>query len=269
MTEAGADYADALAEAQALGYAEADPTADVEGYDAAPRSPSSPSIAFGARVTADDVFHEGITGITAADIAFAARHGYVVKLLAVAELVDGADGPEIGVRVHPVLVPGTHPLASVRDSFNAVFVQGDAVGDLMFYGRGAGGDAHRQRRARRPHRRRGQPAQRHPRPHRHVSPRPASVRIDERRRPTTSTSRWSTGPACWPRSPARSAPTACRSARWSRRASGDEGRPASCSSPTWPASAICGPRSPRSATSTSCDHVGSVIRVLASEEAES
>ena len=140
MTESGADYGDALAEAQALGYAEADPTADVDGLDAAAKIAIVASIAFGADVTADDVVAEGISGIAAADIAFAGRHGFVVKLLALAELVEGADGPEIGVRVNPVLVPETHPLASVRESFNAVFVQGDAVGDLMFYGRGAGGD---------------------------------------------------------------------------------------------------------------------------------
>jgi homoserine dehydrogenase len=127
MTESGADYADALAEAQALGYAEADPTADVEGLDAAAKIAIVASIAFGADVTAADVVAEGISGITAADIAFAGRHGFVVKLLALAELVDGVDGPEIGVRVNPVLVPETHPLASVRESFNAVFVQGDAI----------------------------------------------------------------------------------------------------------------------------------------------
>ena len=140
MTEAGADYAEALAEAQALGYAEADPTADVEGHDAAAKIAIVASIAFGAAVTVDDVVVEGISGITAADIAFAGRHGFAVKLLADAQLTDGDDGPEIAVRVNPVLVPETHPLASVRESFNAVFVQGDAVGDLMFYGRGAGGD---------------------------------------------------------------------------------------------------------------------------------
>ncbi|MFN8040555.1 MAG: homoserine dehydrogenase [Acidimicrobiales bacterium] len=141
MTEEGADYAEALAEAQALGYAEADPTADVEGYDAGAKIAILASIAFGADVVAGDVHHEGISGITAGDIAYAERTGHVVKLLAVAERdpAGGAAAP-IAVRVHPVLVPATHPLASVRDSFNAVFVQGDAVGDLMFYGRGAGGD---------------------------------------------------------------------------------------------------------------------------------
>ena len=136
MTEDGASYADALAEAQASGYAERDPTADVEGYDAGAKAAIIASIAFGAAVVAGDVYHEGISGITEADIAFARQLGYVVKLLAVAEQAD--DGA-IGVRVHPAMVPLDHPLASVRESFNAVFVEGDAVGDLMFYGRGAGG----------------------------------------------------------------------------------------------------------------------------------
>jgi homoserine dehydrogenase len=136
MTEAGATYADALAEAQALGYAEADPTADVEGYDAGAKVAIIASIAFGASVTAADVHHEGISGLTGSDIDFARRMGFVIKLLAVAEQTD--DG-QIGVRVHPAMVPVDHPLASVRESFNAVFIEGAAVGDLMFYGRGAGG----------------------------------------------------------------------------------------------------------------------------------
>jgi homoserine dehydrogenase len=136
MTEDGASYADALAEAQRLGYAERDPTADVEGFDAGAKAAIIASIAFGARVVAGDVYHEGISGITTADIEFARRMGYVIKLLAIAER---ADGDEIGVRVHPAMVPSTHPLAAVRDSFNAVFIEGDAVGQLMFYGRGAGG----------------------------------------------------------------------------------------------------------------------------------
>ncbi len=135
MTEDGVSYHDALAEAQSLGYAERDPTADVEGYDAGAKAAIIASIAFGARVVAGDVYHEGISGITEADIAFATRLGYVVKLLAIAESVDGA----VGVRVHPAMVPASHPLASVRDSYNAVFVEGEAVGNLMFYGRGAGG----------------------------------------------------------------------------------------------------------------------------------
>jgi homoserine dehydrogenase len=136
MTEAGASYADALAEAQELGYAEADPTADVEGYDAGAKAAIIASIAFGASVVADDVHHEGISGITEVDIDFAKRMGFVIKLLAVAEQTDvGA----ICVRVHPAMVPLEHPLAAVRESFNAVFVEGAAVGALMFYGRGAGG----------------------------------------------------------------------------------------------------------------------------------
>ena len=140
MTEDGAGYAEALAEAQSLGYAERDPTADVEGYDAGAKAAIIASLAFGVRVVAGDVYHEGISDITAADIASASRLGHVIKLLAVCERIDGDDGPEVAVRVHPAMVPRQHPLAGVRDSFNAVFVEGRAVGDLMFYGRGAGGD---------------------------------------------------------------------------------------------------------------------------------
>jgi homoserine dehydrogenase len=135
MTDSGASFADALADAQELGLAEADPTADVEGYDAAAKAAIIASIAFGARVVAGDVYREGIAGVTADDISSAADLGYVVKLLAVAE--DLEDG--VAVRVHPAMVPQRHPLASVRDSFNAVFIEGDAVGELMMYGRGAGG----------------------------------------------------------------------------------------------------------------------------------
>jgi homoserine dehydrogenase len=135
MTELGTSFADALAEAQRLGFAETDPTADVEGFDAAAKAAIIASIAFGARVVAGDVYREGITDITADDIASARDLGYVVKLLAIAEDFDG----EIAVRVHPAMVPEHHPLASVRDAFNAVFIEGDAVGELMLYGRGAGG----------------------------------------------------------------------------------------------------------------------------------
>jgi homoserine dehydrogenase len=138
MSEDGADYGEALAEAQELGFAERDPTADVEGFDAGAKAAIIASIAFGAKVVAGDVYHEGISGITAADIAVARRLGYVVKLLGIAER-DPANG-EIAVRVHPAMVPVHHPLASVRESFNAVFVEGAAVGQLMFYGRGAGGN---------------------------------------------------------------------------------------------------------------------------------
>lgn len=137
MTDEGADYSAALSEAQRLGFAERDPTADVEGFDAGAKAAIIASIAFGARVVAGDVYHEGISGVTAADIAIARRLGYVVKLLAIAEKINDTD--TIAVRVHPAMVPTEHPLASVRDSYNAVFVEGDAVGQLMFYGRGAGG----------------------------------------------------------------------------------------------------------------------------------
>ena len=141
MCEHGAAYHDALAEAQALGYAEADPSADVEGHDAAAKIAIAASIAFGARVTVDDVQCEGIEGLSVDDIAFATRHGYTVKLLAIAQRFDRPEGQRLSARVHPCLVPLEHPLASVRDSFNAVFVHGSAVGDLMFYGPGAGGAA--------------------------------------------------------------------------------------------------------------------------------
>jgi homoserine dehydrogenase len=138
MSEDGASYADALAGAQKLGYAEADPTADVEGLDAAAKISIIASIAFGANVVAGDVYSEGITKITAADIAIAHRLGYAVKLLAIAELEKSSGS--VSVRVHPAMVSHHHPLASVRDAFNAVVVDGEASGSLMFYGRGAGGD---------------------------------------------------------------------------------------------------------------------------------
>jgi homoserine dehydrogenase len=140
MADDGASYADALAEAQGLGYAERDPTADVEGFDAGAKAAIIATIAFGARVVAGDVYHEGISGITVADIDFAADLRHCIKLLVVVERSVASDGGfQIGVRVHPTLVPLDHPLASVRGSFNAVFVEGGAAGDLMFYGRGAGG----------------------------------------------------------------------------------------------------------------------------------
>ena len=135
MTEEGASYGDALSEAQGLGYAERDPTADVEGFDAGAKAAILASIAFGVNVVAGDVYREGISGITPGDIDVARRLGYVVKLLAIVEKVDDA----VAVRVHPAMIPATHPLASVRDSFNAVFIEGEAVGELMLYGRGAGG----------------------------------------------------------------------------------------------------------------------------------
>ncbi|NHM27954.1 homoserine dehydrogenase [Desulfofundulus sp. TPOSR] len=134
MTREGVDFDRALREAQAKGYAEADPTADVEGLDAARKLAILASIAFNSRVTLNDVYVEGISKITARDIAYARELNYVIKLLAIAK--ETSEGIE--VRVHPTMIPQNHPLASVNDVFNAIFVRGDAVGDTMFYGRGAG-----------------------------------------------------------------------------------------------------------------------------------
>lgn len=136
MAEQGASYEHALREAQRLGYAERDPSADVDGHDAAAKAAILSGLAFRCAVVGDDVPRQGISSLPAADVASAARMGFVVKLLAVAELV--ADGA-LSVRVHPSLVPSVHPLASVRGAFNAVFVEGEACGELMLYGRGAGG----------------------------------------------------------------------------------------------------------------------------------
>jgi homoserine dehydrogenase len=136
MDESGVAYADALREAQELGYAEADPTADVEGHDAAAKAAILASLAFHTRVRLEDVSVRGISHLTSADIAAARAMSHVIKLLAVAERSD--DGG-IGVRVSPAMVPLTHPLASVREAYNAVFVEARAAGQLMFYGRGAGG----------------------------------------------------------------------------------------------------------------------------------
>lgn len=134
MSREGADFDAVLRAAQAAGYAEADPTNDVEGYDAARKIAILASIAFNTRISLDDVYVEGITRITAEDIRYAAELGYVVKLLGIAR--DTTEGIE--VRVHPALLPQSHPLAAVNDVFNAVFVEGEAVGETMFYGRGAG-----------------------------------------------------------------------------------------------------------------------------------
>lgn len=135
MAEEGLEFGEALAEAERLGYTELDPTADIEGFDAAAKAAILASIAFNARVVSGDVYREGIADITAQDISYAQRLGYTVKLLAIAEEQDG----EIAVRVHPAMIPNEHPLASVRENLNAVFVEGEHVGELMFYGRGAGG----------------------------------------------------------------------------------------------------------------------------------
>jgi homoserine dehydrogenase len=136
MAEEGAAYDSALAEAQRLGFAERDPTADVEGFDAAAKAAILAGVAFGYDVAADDVLREGITGVQPAELAYAARTGFVLKLLAIVERT-GDDA--LSVRVHPTLVPRSHPLASVREAFNAVFIEGEAAGELMLYGQGAGG----------------------------------------------------------------------------------------------------------------------------------
>jgi homoserine dehydrogenase len=135
MDSSGADFTDALEEAQTLGYAEADPTADIEGFDAAAKAAILAGLAFHTRVTAADVHREGITEVTAADIASARLLGRIVKLLAIAE----RSGDGVAVRVHPAMIPRSHPLAAVAGAYNAVFVEAASAGQLMFYGAGAGG----------------------------------------------------------------------------------------------------------------------------------
>ena len=130
----GSDFDDVLKEAQEKGYAEADPTSDIEGFDAQYKLAILSSLAFGTKVKIDDVYREGITKITSKDIRYAKDFGLVIKLLAIAKEIDG----KLQLRVHPTMIPDTHPLANVHDSFNAVFIKGNAVDDLMFYGRGAG-----------------------------------------------------------------------------------------------------------------------------------
>jgi homoserine dehydrogenase len=137
MDTAGSGYGEALDEATALGYAEADPTADVEGFDAAAKAAILAGLAFHTRVRLDDVHREGLTEVTSADIASAKRMGCTVKLLAICERTADAGG--VTARVHPAMIPLSHPLASVREAYNAVFVEADAAGQLMFYGPGAGG----------------------------------------------------------------------------------------------------------------------------------
>lgn len=138
MYDEGADYNTVLKQAQDLGYAEADPTADVEGFDSAAKAAILAGLAFHTNVTIDDVHREGMTNVTAQDIAAAKSLGFVIKLLAIAELT--SDDKGVIVRVHPAMLPVSHPLASVRDAYNAVFVEAEAAGQVMFYGRGAGGD---------------------------------------------------------------------------------------------------------------------------------
>lgn len=137
MTREGRDFEEVLAQAQALGYAEADPSADVDGYDTMYKLAILAGIAFSAPVGIQDIYREGIRGVHARDIEYARELGYVIKLIALGRQdEDGA----VELRVHPALLPSEHPLANVNDVFNAVFIQGDAVGDVMFYGRGAGSD---------------------------------------------------------------------------------------------------------------------------------
>ncbi|GAA1231118.1 homoserine dehydrogenase [Oryzihumus leptocrescens] len=143
MDTTGAGFAEAVEQAQELGYAEADPTADVEGFDAAAKAAILASLAFHSRVSGKDVYREGITEVTAADVHAAREMDCVVKLLAICEVTDDPAEPGgrgISVRVHPAMIPRTHPLAGVREAFNAVFVEAESAGELMFYGRGAGGD---------------------------------------------------------------------------------------------------------------------------------
>jgi homoserine dehydrogenase len=142
MDTGGIGFAEALHEAQQLGYAEADPTADVEGFDAAAKAAILASLAFHTRVTGADVYREGITGVTPTDIASAHDIGCVVKLLAICQLSAPVAGPAertVSVRVHPAMIPRSHPLAAVGDAYNAVFVESMSAGRLMFYGPGAGG----------------------------------------------------------------------------------------------------------------------------------
>jgi homoserine dehydrogenase len=135
MSETGESFPEALSRAEALGYTELDPSADIEGFDAAQKTAILASIAFNARVVAGDVQREGITHVTPVDIRAAHELGYEIKLLALAEMDDG----EISVRVHPAMLPRTHPLANVRDVFNAIYIEAHEAGELMFFGRGAGG----------------------------------------------------------------------------------------------------------------------------------
>lgn len=136
MDETGASFEDALAEAKKLGYAEANPSADIDGHDAAAKAAIVAQLAFHTRVTIDDVYCEGISKVSAKDVKAAKEMGFVIKLLAIAERLDEES---IVVRVHPAMIPRSHPLASVREAFNAVFVEAESAGSLMFYGRGAGG----------------------------------------------------------------------------------------------------------------------------------
>ena len=138
MTTEGADFGEVLAEAQKLGYAEADPSADVDGYDAADKIAILASLGFGGRVKREDVYCEGIRQVSAVDITYADKLGFVIKLLAIAEGLQGEASENLQLRVHPTLVPKDHPLANINGVYNGILVEGDPLGQVMFYGRGAG-----------------------------------------------------------------------------------------------------------------------------------
>ncbi|MDY7015545.1 MAG: homoserine dehydrogenase, partial [Cyanobacteriota bacterium] len=138
MTREGADFADVLAEAQELGYAEADPTADVDGLDAADKIAILASLAFGGRIKREDIYCEGIRQVSAAEISYADKLGFAIKLLAIAQQDPTASETALQVRVHPSLVPKNHPLASVNGAYNAILVEGEPIGQVMFFGPGAG-----------------------------------------------------------------------------------------------------------------------------------
>ena len=192
MTEDGAVYGDVLAEAQALGYAEADPTADVGGHDAASKAAIVASLAFDTRVQADDVHREGIERVTPTDIEVATRLGYVVKLLAIAN----EDGDDVAVRVHPTFLPREHPLAAVREAFNAIYVESDFAGELMFYGRGRRVAPDGLGGGRRPGRRRPQRAADGPRPCRVAAPHQAHPPHRRARDPVLRAARGRRRPRC-------------------------------------------------------------------------
>ena len=244
MDTAGSGFTEALEEAQALGYAEADPTADVEGFDAAAKAAILASLAFHTRVTAADVHREGIAEVTASDVASAREMGCVVKLLAICELVEGPDGPAVSARVHPAMIPRSHPLASVREAYNAVFVESEAAGQLMFYGPGAGGAPTASAVLGDLVTVAPQPALRRARRRRVVVRRPAGAADGARpRRATTCSSTSTTRRVCWPRSRRRSPSTTCRSRPCARRAA------ATTPSWSWSRTAPATPTWPRPSTS--------------------
>ena len=236
MDTTGAGFAETVEQAQALGYAEADPTADVEGFDAAAKAAILASLAFHTRVSSLDVHREGITEVTAGDIQAAAEMDCVVKLLAICERVTGADGgAAVSVRVHPAMIPRSHPLASVREAFNAVFVEAAAAGELMFYGRGAGATPRHPPCWATSWRWRATRSPVGAAPGSPPTPTSRSSTWASRSRGTTSASTWPTAPACSPRSPRPSPRTTCRSrpcaSRWPPAAAS---APSSSSSPTAP-----------------------------------